>query len=405
MRIKNGSLVAVVVSIALLAVIGGVVLALRQGPQDADGATAPLTGPTSGSPSVSASASPSAFPSGPATSPATPPAPPAPSKTPATPPARSGPVKVELADSLAKLPRGRDPQVSYLSGRQVLGGAGGPVTIPGTGAIRRIARLNQVVLAVQSRGDGSSELLRVRGTPATVQRVPDVSTLAVSEDATSAAYATDRRTAGGDKIKGSTVYAEEAYGSPRKLSRPNDWNVEVLGHAGGKVYFRSQQTKDGTDWNLYAWTPGESAATRVSTVSSPTAVSPDGSLAASLKNSFDYGSCSTATELTTGKSRWRTCDYQVTGFSPTGAMAIGSPAYGDGYGPLEMAALDGRTGNVLREWRGIVFHDAYAEDDDHLLMRADTGPDSKAAIIRCAVSTGRCERATALTSATLRIGN
>ncbi|ADB32053.1 hypothetical protein Kfla_2988 [Kribbella flavida DSM 17836] len=39
---------------------------------------------------------------------------------------------------------------------------------------------------------------------------------------------------------------------------------------------------------------------------------------------------------------------------------------------------------------------AMAEDDDHLLMVADTGENTRAAIIRCTISTGACELATPL---------
>lgn len=399
MDLKNGRLVAVVASVAMLAIVGGTVLALRQGPKDGDGATGPLT--TAGSASFSPSASASTTPSTPG-SPTSTAAPTSPS---ATPPAATGPAKVRLT-GLEKLPRGRDPQVSYLSGRQVLGGAGGPVTIPGGGTIHQVARLNEVVFAVQTVGIDGTELVKVRrGSSARVEKIADVASMAVTDDAASVAYATNRRSAGGGARKGSTVYVETTFQPSRKLSRPDDWELTVLGYAGGKVYFRSQATSDASTSSLYAWVPGQAAATRIRAISSPTAVAADGSVVASLKNLFDYGSCSTVAQPATGRNLWRTCDYQVVGFSPTATLALGTPSYADGYAALQLAALDGRNGNLLREWQGLSFHEVRAEDDDHLLVRADSGPETKSAIIRCTVSSGQCERATAVTSATLKLGN
>ena len=41
--------------------------------------------------------------------------------------------------------------------------------------------------------------------------------------------------------------------------------------------------------------------------------------------------------------------------------------------------------------------EAVPEDDDHLLMVADSGEGTPSAIIHCAISTGACELATPLT--------
>lgn len=385
---RNGPLVAAVASVALLAVVGGTALALRDGPEQTDGATVPLNGTTAGSappPSSNPTPSPSAAPS---TTPASTPA------TSAT--VRSGPIKVRLPE-LDKLPKGRAPYFSYAAGRQVLGGAE-PVTIPGPGEIYQVVRLDEVVLAVQESGT-APDLLKVSGSPATVERVRDVGQLVVAADGQSAAYSTDRYSAEGRPIKGHTLYVETGSGEPpAKLARPDDWYLVVIGYAGGKVYFNSSPTNDSKVERMYAWTPGEATATRITTPQSFHAVSADGSLAAWQTGN---GSCTTVTRLATGMNAWRTCDYGVYSFDVSGALALGGSAYSDGYGDPVAAALDGRTGQLLREWSGALFHGTVVEDEDHLLMVADTGEETKSAIIRCVISTGQCERATELSKTPL----
>jgi glutamine amidotransferase-like uncharacterized protein len=61
---------------------------------------------------------------------------------------------------------------------------------------------------------------------------------------------------------------------------------------------------------------------------------------------------------------------------------------------------------VIREWGGgPSFRQTVAEDDQHLLILADDGPDTKAAIIRCTVTDGQCELATPLAAGELMIGS
>lgn len=384
---RNGPLVAAVASVALLAVVGGTALAQREGPEDTGSATVPLNGTTSSSAALpSSSPTPS-----PSTAPSTVP----PTTTPSARP-RSGPIKVRLPE-LSKLPKGRAPYFSYLAGRQVLGGAE-PVTIPGTGAIYDVARLDEVVLAVQESGT-RSDLLKVSGSPATVQRVRDAGQLVVASDGQSAVYSVDRFSAEGSPAKGHTLYVETGSGEPpAKLARPDDWQLTVIAYAGGKVYFSSSPTEDSNDTRMYAWTPGGATATRITTPKSFQAVSADGALAALQTGN---GSCTTVTRLATGRSAWRTCDYGVRSFDESGALALAGSGYSDGYGDPVAAALDGRTGQLLREWHGALFHGSVAEDEDHVLLVADTGEETKSAIIRCAISTGQCERATELSTTPL----
>jgi len=60
------------------------------------------------------------------------------------------------------------------------------------------------------------------------------------------------------------------------------------------------------------------------------------------------GACSAVTRPG-GARRWRTCDWQLGGFSPDGRFVLGYPL-GDGGGPRGVAVLDVRNGDVVREF-------------------------------------------------------
>ncbi|NEA35553.1 hypothetical protein [Streptomyces sp. SID13031] len=405
MKQKNGRLVVLVASVAVAAVVVGGVLAYRQSPKQATAAEAvPLPGQASTptpalTPSKTPVVPPSISPSG------KPPS--VPSTTPSsTPPGFTGPTTVEL--TVSKLPKGREPQVPYLVGREVRGGAGEVAKVPGNGSIYAVGRLDPYVLAIVDKGeDTGTELVRFDGYSNDVRRTAGVSSLVTTEDQSSAAYAAARISSQGSATKGATVYAEHG-GTVQSLKVPNGWNVEVLAYANGKVFYRSGETEQSA-WNLYAWTPGAAKAV-LQKVPAPTAVSSDGRIAASAGLINNTGSCSTISEIATGKQLWRTCDNLISGFTPDGATAIGGPAYADGYCSLEQAALDTKGGTLLREWKGC-FHQMKAEDDQHMLMVAVASggggdPGTKSAIIRCNITNGTCELATPIsTDVPLSIGD
>jgi hypothetical protein len=390
MKQMNGRLVVLVAAVAVAAVAVGGVLAYRQGPRTEGEAAAPLSGasstPATKTPSATPSARPSTRPSAPSSAPTS-----------------TGQTKITL--NLGKLAAGREPQVPYLIGREVRGGAGPAIKVPGKDRILDVGRLDSVVLAVVLKGEGS-ELLKIRYDE--VDRVPGVTSLVTTDDQSAAAYAVARISSLGAEVKGGIVYAETG-GSVRKLAMPDSWNVEVLAYAAGKVYFRGGDTRDGA-WKLYEWTPGQARAV-VKESASPTAVSDNGLIAASVSLINDSGSCSAITEVATGKRFWRTCENIVTGFTPDGSTAVGGPAYGDGYCNTTQAALDAKTGRLIREWTAC-FHQAVAEDDQHLLLVSDAvdggGEDGngRRSIIRCDITTGTCETATEpVTDGALRIGS
>lgn len=402
MKNKNGRLIALVASVAVAAVVIGGVLAYRQSPRQ--GSTGAEGLPAQGTPTApvtTPSKTPTVIPSAALSTPL----PSAPSKNPTSAPSGlTGPTTVEL--TVSKLPKGREPQVPYLVGREVRGGAGSVAKVPGTENILSVGRLDPELLAIVSKGEGS-ELLRFNGYSKDVRHTPGVSSLVTTEDQSAAAYAAARISSQGVATKGAIVYAETS-DSVKSLKVPNGWNVEVLAYAKGRVFYRAGESERGA-WKLYAWTPGAATAV-LQKVPSPTAVSRDGRIAASASLINDSGSCSTISDIATGKQLWRTCDNWISGFTPDGATAIGDPAYGDGYCALEQAALDAKGGRLLREWKGC-FHQMKAEDDQHLLIVAVASggggdPGTKSAIIRCDITTGTCELATPIsTDVQLSIGD
>lgn len=406
MRHINRQLVIMVSAVAVAAVAIGGALAYRTGPADADGSAAPLTGTPTPTPTPTATPTPvpSRSPAASRTPSVTPSA-----KTPSGPTTKpsstvTGPTKITL--NVSKLPEGRQPQVPYLVDREVRGGSGDVVKLPGTGGVIAVGRLAEGALAiVQTENDGT-ELVKTQSDKV-VRRTPGVTSLVTTRDQSAAAYAAARISSLGQVVKGGTVYAETT-SSVRSLKLPDSWNLQVLALADGKVYFRAASTEDGP-WTLYSWTPGASAAVKIKSVVSPTAVSANARIAASMGTLNDRGTCSSVVEVGTGRQLFRTCENMVSGFTPDGTTAIGGSAYGDGYCDTIQVALDVKTGKLLRQWKGC-FHQSVAEDDQHVLIVAVASggggdPGTKSAIIRCTVATGDCELATPIsTDKALRIG-
>ncbi len=385
MRNNNRRLVILVASVAVAAVAVGAAFAYRQGPEKAVADAAPLTG----SPSPTPSPTPT-----PSDTPTTAKPTPTPKPT-SAPPTSIGPAKVTV--DINKLSKGREPAIPYLIGREVRGGSGDAIKIPGTGGVIAIGRLDTGVMAVVTKGDSGTELLKIHNSE--VRRTPDVSSLVTTRDQSAAAYAAARISSLGAQEKGGILYAETVgeSGSVKSLKLPDAWNLRVLAYVDGKVYYRADSDDTGS-WKLYSWVPGASKAILVKAVASPSAVSADGSVAASVSLINDRGSCSSVVEIATGKQFSRGCDYMLTGFTPDTVTAVGGPAYGDGYCNTVQAAVDSRTGKLIREWNGC-FHQIVAEDDQHVLIVAvgkgqgeETGVER--AIIRCNLATPTCELAT-----------
>ena len=390
MRRQNGRLAALVAAVAVAAVAGGGALAYRQGPQaNAEGATA---APLSTSPSTTGSTTASATPSASRPTPT-----PNPSTTPSS--IAAGPVKTKI--DLTKLTAGRAPQITYLSGRTIRGGAGEDVKIPGSTDIQAVARLGTSALAVVTKGFGN-ELLTLDNTGKITAHTPDVTQLVTTDDGSAAAYVGTKLADTGEQLPGVTVYAEQAESQDiQKMTVPDLWNTTLHAYVDGKVYFSGSTTRNGPT-ALYQWTPGQPKPVALKAIPKPLAVSSAGT-AASLTTLADQSSCSSLLTVPTGKRLWRTCDYMITGFTLDGATVIAGSKYQDGYGDGITAALDAKNGTLLHEWSGI-FRQAVPEDDQHLLLLADNGEGTPASIVRCTISTGACELATQPAKGNLLIG-
>ncbi|MDX3006052.1 hypothetical protein PWY87_30535 [Kribbella solani] len=390
MPAQTGRLVALVAAVAVAAITGGGALAYRQGPQTAQADAAPLSATASQSPSPSASGRSTSIPATTA------------KPTPTTPPPSkpSGPVKTAI--DLKKLPTGRAPQLTYLSGRTIRGGVGEDIKVPGTSDIQDVARLGNSALAVVSQGAGN-ELLTIDDQGNVTRRTPGVTQIVTTADSAAAAYVGTQQKSTGEELPGAIVYAgRDPMQSPQLVKVPGIWNTKLLSYVGGKVYFDASTTQSGPS-SLYEWTPGDAKVAQLKSIPNAMAVSSVGT-AGSLTALANQSSCSNLLAVPSGKRLWPTCDYLITGFTPDGSTVIAGPKYQDGYGDGITAALDAKNGALLHEWSG-VFRQTVPEDDQHLLLLADTGQETPASIVRCTVSTGACELATPLTKGPLLIGS
>ncbi|WP_433165029.1 hypothetical protein [Kribbella sp. CA-247076] len=318
----------------------------------------------------------------------------------------AAPLGLKVPVDATKLTPGREPQVTYLRGRTVTGGVSNPVTVPGTAAIEAAARLWDTTLTVQVTSGTSSSLVIQDHSGKVVQRITGVDSLATSADGKYAAYASGGRFSSGEP--GGTVYFQEPGTKPAAvLARPEAFDVRVIAVVDRTVYFSSGRS-DGTSWSLYTWDVDQNVVRTTASVASPVSVAARGGLAAGIPVFTDSGLCSAVTDIASGRQRWRTCQYRLDRFSPTSAFVIGLPPHGGSpYGEPRTAALDTKAGKLLREWTGPSLRGAVAEDDDHLLLLWHDRPEptSRSAVVRCAVSTGRCELATPLSSEPLLLGS
>ncbi|WP_433165023.1 hypothetical protein [Kribbella sp. CA-247076] len=301
---------------------------------------------------------------------------------------------------LGTLPKGRGPQLSYRLDRAVLGG-GRDLKVPGSNTILDVAGLGDGVLATTLTADGSGELLKLNSAGAVVRRTPRIYTLVSASDQAAAAYASDAPLVDGQMTYGATLYSERG-GSVQSVELPDVRSIKVMAYANGQVYYSASVKGSEKVAKLYSWRPGSSSRL-VKTVPAPLAISPDGKLASSLPATGSDAGCSTVRGVTTGDRLFQSCEQTIGGFTPDGSVAIGTPANTDGNCAISVAALNVRSGAVIRQWRGC-FYRVVAEDNDNLLMVAlvsggGQAPFSKSVLVRCAISTGACERATEITAA------
>jgi hypothetical protein len=386
---RNVKMAGLVTGVALAAVVGGALVAAQQTPELASasgdaspigGSGAPVSTPSTGTPKPTATPSaPEPTPSSPVTS------------KPTAPPA--GPLKIKL--DLTKLSRGKAPNVPYAEGRTVHSGDL-VFTMPASdGSISGVVQAGTGVLVLHHPSDGKSKLTGYSGDGARGESVADVNTVRSSADGITSAYDTQPESDTG--IGPVTLHwRDNDTGKTRSLPLKGSAGAQVLAVEGSNVYFSSGS--EGSEPALYRWTAGQPAPERIKGAPRPTAVSSDGLLAASLLSISDGGSCTALVDASSGARRWKTCDYQVDEVRTDRDYVVGGPAYRDGYADGEAAALEMRTGRLIREWNDLSFITTMMEDDEQMLMLVEN--DTSTAIVRCAPRTGTCELATPLKKGT-----
>lgn len=369
-----------VVSVAVVAVVAvavGGLLATRVSPSSQGASAVPLSGPA---PTASV---------------------PAPSGSESASTARKSPPPTAL--NAPNLPVGAKPQLTYLRARTVHSSIGGSITVPGKAELVQIGRVWDTTFTIQRQPDNSTALVVLDTEAREVDRIAGVDSLVTSVDGQSAAYAAGNVTAW---LPGGKLYFQGAGSKPAAtLTRKDGYGLEVLRVVDRRVYFTAATTSEAQP-TLYRWDVGGQVA-QLGKAIEPTAVSPDGSQMAAMVVHTDSGTCTAMTDTASGVQRWVTCERQITGFSPTGAFALGTPSGDWPFGPNQLSPLDTKTGKPLRSWTAPAIADARAEDDDHVLLawhdRADRA--SRSTIVRCTISTGACEQTLPLSAEPLLLGS
>ncbi|HYJ69359.1 MAG TPA: hypothetical protein VEX15_17040 [Nocardioidaceae bacterium] len=323
---------------------------------------------------------------------------------PVEPPTPSGDTHVEL--DLRSLPSDDLPALPYLDNRTVVGD-GISVDVPGTAPIAAIAPVSDGVYVATATGSYDWLLTRYAADGQAVEIGQVLGLPVASADGRWVAYLTGQTNQNGNPVGPATLtLVDDETGDASTVTLPDADATQVTIHAivDGTVYFTYDEFRTGRRVPLQTWTSGDSSPQPVSGGLDATAVSPDGRLVAQFTKLVDFGSCSAMFDRETAGVLWRTCKYQVRGFSPDGRYVWAFPAYTEGYGPTSAAILDAETGELVRRYdsesqrRYITFHDAVFEDDDSLLIRAEQG--DQTSLLRCEVYTGECAAAEPLTKGT-----
>lgn len=314
------------------------------------------------------------------------------------PPATQGPDDSEITPSrvsvqLADLPAGPAPSIPYVDGSELLVD-GQSIDLGADAAdIGRVAYADGTAYYALRAEDGTLTLLEAspdddgRGWSYGGGRSIDAGPWA-SPDGQYVALLAD----GALEVRNTT----DGTVSSVPVGGAND--LQSLTFAGDELFFLAG--KGGT---LMRWTIGADAATAVDDVTRATAISPDGELVADQHeiDNLKARACTQMKSLSTSEVLWETCEFRVLGFSPDGRYAWGARAYADAYDTYAVV-LDARTGRQLMRVDGpdpqsnpmVLFTHNLFESDTTLLLSLEQG--ESAALVRCDLANGDCERATEL---------
>lgn len=386
---RSIKLAGLVTGVSLAAVVAGALVAAQQTPTlaSASGDAKPID-------SVSTPTAPTS-----STKPSSPPG--TPSVTPTKAPTSNSAIPAKLTLDLRKLKQGEAPKVPYVADRTVRFGEI-EFTLPASdGQVWDVARAGTGgALVLHSPKDDGTAVLTTWSGGSRGPTVKDVSSVVSSADRSASAYTVQPTAADGTELARFTVtWRDNNTGETVSLQRSGEKGPIVHAVHGGNVYFSA--LSNNTKQTLYTWTAGEAAPRPISSVPTPTAVSPDGLLAASVVSQLNDGSCTALVELESAKKRWRTCNYAVDELRSDSDLVLAGPAYRDGYGDGVFGALDVKTGKLVREWSGgsaVTIISTVMEDADHVLVIAEQG--KQTAIARCAPKAGTCELAAPLKNGT-----
>ncbi len=315
----------------------------------------------------------------------------------------AGPAQEPVDVSLARLPRGDDPQVPYIAGDQLIH-EGSASTVPGAPADPQDFDAPALVDAAAFT-DGTGAWLHdpQRGsltfdpgtTSSSLPSSGNVSNPAVDTDG-SVAWAANGVDVDGQPADTATVlYTDTLSGQPA-YAYTDQLAVRQLTAVHDAVAVFNAVTTDGTR-----------VVGRVDLASSPATVEQPwphivSLTAASPANGLMVGrtedmtgsqrNCQAMLSYDDGSELWRTCEWIPQEFSLDGSRVFAIAADTEGFGPREVAVLDAGTGEVVQQLTTPgTFGRATFEDAD--TVDIVTVEDGSSAIVRCR-SAGSCELAT-----------
>lgn len=245
---------------------------------------------------------------------------------------------------------GSAPNIPYLADGAIHLPNGQDVSVPGH--YLSFAQLGDGWVTSEIDADNNTRVSVLDANGSVLKTVPGGDSIAVSQDGTVAAFATD----------GGTIMTILAGGLPEVFWPSHEPGVQPVAVSGST----SCQEAQGHGCTIYYNVTGTNkpVAEEVDSHGLNVAVDDkitkladlrsDGSYAG-MTSATDTGSCSAAYEPTGDgdlrRTVFSTCDYTLGKYSPDGRYILGLPAYFDGLGSSSLSILDAKTGRPVAEFR------------------------------------------------------